>query len=1557
MGWRDWVPDSAEDWAEDRAEDLGDFVEWGGDKAAGLADEVGAHDAGDWLRDKSRSAANQLGAEVAELELGQTEDPKKLVYGSPSKIREQVAHLNDFQKAFESVGNGLKNLVEPDGLKGAAATAFRESVAKEPPRWFDAADAFGKAADAMGRFAETVEWAQGKAKEALEDYSKALKASQDAYDAHEKLRKTYNDALKAKSDHLPPRPSEDYPDPGEEMAKAAQEKLNSARTQRNEQAGTAAAAVRAARDAAPPKPSYAEQLGDGLDYLDLASTHLVGGVIKGTAGVVNFARGLNPMDPYNLTHPAEYLTNLNSTAAGLVVMANDPMGAGKQMLDEFMKDPSEGIGKLIPELVGSKGLGTAKKVASAAKHLDDVKGPARRAVEDPADPSRTHRAAETDPSDPIDLATGAMYLPQTDVALPGTLPLVFRRRVASDYRAGRWFGPSWSSTADQRLEIDSEGLVFVSEDGLLLSYPHPAPGVPVLPTHGPRWSLDREPNGDYTITDPDTGRVRRFETRDPDEARLVQIDDPNGNWIAFEYDAVSDAPSSIVHHGGYRLELSADQGRITALHLAGAAPDGHDQEILRYGYTDGHLTDVIDSSGLPLRFTYDDRGRVTSWTDTNESRYEYSYDEHDRCVAEGGAEGHVALRLEYGHDPGTGLRVTTATTSSGAVHRYLVNEAHQICAEIDPHGEVTRFERDRYNRLLTHTDPLGRTTRFTYDEKGHPISVIRPDGRELSADYGPMGRPTRITYPDRTTVRQHYDERGNGVLIEDSAGAVTRYTYDEGGCTTAVTDAYGNTTHIRNNQAGLPIEVVDPLGHTTRIERDGFGRPTVLVDPVGSTTRFEWTPEGRLAHRVDGDASEQWWTYDGEGNCLTHTDAMGAVSRFEYTHFDLMTARTGADGARYEFLHDHELRLTQVRNPNGLTWHYEYDAVGRLVSESDFDGRTVSYARDVAGRLTARTDAAGRVVRYARDVLDNVVSKEADGRTTTFEYDLFDQVTHAVGPDATLAVIRDRHGRLHHETVNGRTVRYTYDLLGRRVSRTTPSGVVSRWSYDAAGRCVSLTTSERAVTFEHDAAGHETARHIGESFSLVSQVDAMGRLTSQQVSSRGRAIQRRDYTYRADGHLVAVADDRTGTKRFDLDPAGRVTAVQAANWTEQYAYDEAGNQTEAHWPHSHTAQEATGRRSYAGTALVEAGSVRYEHDDLGRVTVRRKKRISRKADTWHYVWDGEDRLSKVTTPDGTVWQYLYDPLGRRIAKQRLGEDGATVMEQVSFTWDGSTLCEQVATAPEMPHPVATTWDHNGLRPLAQTERLLTADDAQEVVDERFFALVTDLVGTPGELIDEFGHVVWRSRSTLWGTTTWSSSSTAYTPLRFPGQYFDPESGLHYNYFRHYDPEAARYLTLDPLGLAAAPNPSAYVHNPLTWFDPLGLAPKYTPLREGYTSQPGFEKDPYHRDVVENRIKEMRDLYGIKDPDAKGMIGANGTQITSKTLWNQGPYRIDVENPQPGGRDGQLHFQDQSNKGAKYQYNFETGKFDGMPRSVEKAVGNNPGFIGAIRKGLSALGEG
>lgn len=161
---------------------------------------------------------------------------------------------------------------------------------------------------------------------------------------------------------------------------------------------------------------------------------------------------------------------------------------------------------------------------------------------------------------------------------------------------------------------------------------------------------------------------------------------------------------------------------------------------------------------------------------------------------------------------------------------------------------------------------------------------------------------------------------------------------------------------------------------------------------------------------------------------------------------------------------------------------------------------------------------------------------------------------------------------------------------------------------------------------------------------------------------------------------------------------------------------------------------------------------------------------------------------------------------------------------MTFTWDGSVVCEQTTDATGLPHPVTIIWDHDGLQPLLQLERIMDEKDSQQEFDRRFFAIVTDLVGTPTALIDEYGRRAWRARATIWGLTAWATNSSTYTPLRFPGQYADLETGLHYNYHRYYDPETACYTSQDPLGLAASPNPSAYVPNPLTGTDPLGLIP-------------------------------------------------------------------------------------------------------------------------------------
>lgn len=1021
-------------------------------------------------------------------------------------------------------------------------------------------------------------------------------------------------------------------------------------------------------------------------------------------------------------------------------------------------------------------------------------------------------------TDPVDLATGRMFLPLTDVELPGVLPLVFSRRADSGYRGGRWFGPGWASTADQRLEFDERGVVFFTEDGQLLAYPHPvAGGAPVLPAEGERWPLTRSPDGTYTITVPDAGRTLTFaEGPDSGVVPLRRITDRHANEITFAY-APDGSPTEIVHSGGYRLGLDTAAGRITALRLAGTG-------LLTYGYADGHLTETVNSSGLPLRFTYDAEGRITAWTDTNNRSYAYTYDDRDRVIAEGGEGGHFTFRFAYeGSDPDfPGLRVTTLTSPDGATSRYLIDDRHQVVGEIDPNGAVTRTAYDDAGRTIAQTDGLGHTTGFRYDGNGHLTAVLRPDGTEITATPDTYGNPLRITDPAGAVRHRTFDRAGNTTSCTDPLGQVTRYTYTPKGALIAVTDPRGATTRIRCDTAGLPVEVTDPLGATTHYLRDAFGRVTAATDPLGGTTAFTWSVEGHLLQLRGPDGSTESWTYDGEGNRTTRTDAVGQVTHYEYTHFDLLTARTDPDGGRHTFTHDAEARLTQVTNPQGLTWTYVYDPAGHLRAETDFDGRTLTYAHDQAGRLTAHTDPLGQVTRYTHDALGRTLAKDAAGQRTTYRWAPTGDLLRATSPGADLDRTYDPAGRLIAETVNGLTTAVSYDPAGNPVGRETPTGARSTYTHDLAGQRTALTTSGRTLTHAFDRAGRETTRTWNGVLSLAQGRDPAGRVTTQSYATTAPLV-RHAHTWRPDGHLTATDDTR-----YTLDATGRVTHVNAATWQESYAYDQAGNQTEAAWPEAFPHPEATGPRTYTGTRVRTAGSIRYAYDAAGRTTLRQKTRLSRKPDTWQYTWDAEDRLTRVVTPDGTAWRYAYDPLGRRTTKQRLASD-ATVAEETVFTWHGSTLIEQTTTSTDWPGRETLTWDHDttGLTPLTQTTRYAPAAGApQSEIDTRFHAIVTDLIGTPTHLVDESGHIVWHARATLWGTTTWNHDATAYIPFRFPGQYHDLETGHHYNLHRHYDPESARYLTPDPLGLGPAPNPVAYVHNPTTTADPDGLAPRY-----------------------------------------------------------------------------------------------------------------------------------
>ncbi|TDB42698.1 RHS repeat domain-containing protein, partial [Photorhabdus khanii] len=231
-----------------------------------------------------------------------------------------------------------------------------------------------------------------------------------------------------------------------------------------------------------------------------------------------------------------------------------------------------------------------------------------------------------------------------------------------------------------------------------------------------------------------------------------------------------------------------------------------------------------------------------------------------------------------------------------------------------------------------------------------------------------------------------------------------------------------------------------------------------------------------------------------------------------------------------------------------------------------------------------------------------------------------------------------------------------------------------------------------------------------------------------------------------------------------------------------------------------------------------------------------------------YHWDAHNQLTEFITPEGTRWRYRYDAFGRRISKRKEVDstleatnlkrwlDGLPDLEPkptaiigYDYLWSGDQLIEETPVYADgtvgYEQSIHWLYEPGKLTPSARYEQ------------GQLHYVVSDHQGTVREICTEAGKVAWAGRLFTWGepefwTVSARKEETVSCNLRFCGQYEDEESGLFYNRFRYYSPETGQYLSPDPLGLAGGVNPYGYVHDPVSFVDPLGLSMLALPAPRG-----------------------------------------------------------------------------------------------------------------------------
>jgi RHS repeat-associated protein len=1051
--------------------------------------------------------------------------------------------------------------------------------------------------------------------------------------------------------------------------------------------------------------------------------------------------------------------------------------------------------------------------------------------------------------DPVDVISGNQYDVALDFRIAWAFPFEWRRFYNTD-RCKDALPLGWGHTHsyDHRLIFDADGLLYTDPSGARHGFAFPA--------------ADRKTSVSSTGTlqriSDDTYRVKvagfllcEFQFADPSRPAQLRrvfrgrsfhrlLYSREGRWVGLAY---KNEP---------RVRIESD-GNDRIRRLVWLEGDGGRDRMLWTGTydSDGNLIHVADVYGTEQTFHYDSAHRIIRHVDRRGYGLEASFDAAGRCARSAGEDGMQEVRLRY--SPEVNLTVVTRADGGEWQYFYAPEGIRQV---VDPYGGVTERTYDRDGTLISEVGPAGNVQREVIDEESR---LIGPRFGPTSGVCLPIGDPWFLPVRDLHLPKDALGWDGHG---RSRARTAIRLPLRDSPWLAHLPPAVTAHLHYREDRDEAEPLVIQtasgpfpkkPLGVRDRpgvMRRDAFGRLLAHVAPTGDSARWQYDANGNVIRYVDYAGSEWRYEYASWNLRVRETNPLNQAITYEFNRLEQPIAVVDPGGTATVHNFDLKDRKVERRRHHEVRDVFGYDlADGLVLLGTGSAGLRIRLKLGPHRRPVEIASTSGSVRRCDYDDKGRLISvAEEDGHKLRFAYDRWGDLTldlqNGRGVERSYA-----SSRLAEWTVLGRfTVRYVYD----RETRLTTV-------FDPTGRAHTVSQLDSGIFHRHHANGtHE-----------VFQYDSSGRCLAK-VRFRGNDPQEvwsRVFEYSPVGALRAAEDSRRGREHFDYDSAHRLINARGSNRDEaRFVYDPGGNVVAAPGLDGVSLQQ---------NKLLTANGHAFEYN--ARHHISRESGVGPQRE---FLYDDEDRLTEILSGDTRI-TFEYDALGRRLLKR--GPDGA-----VHFVWDGERLAAEIASTGAL--RVYVYGDDYARTPVMFVDYPSVDADPESGVRRYVFS---NQIGCPEAVEDDTGSLIWRATIEPYGRAAIDNGSSIDLNLRWPGHYFDRETGLHYNRHRYYSPDLARYIQVDLRDIEGGLNVYAYTSRPLDDVDVDGLAPcPKKPMVTPDENDPEFQKAKQRADQMAEDLRQAV-KEAVDNGELHPQAAAGTTLATMVVLRQDGTYEVVV----------------------------------------------------------------